>query len=137
MFREAHSLKGAARAVNQTDIETICQSLESVFSLMKRREIHLSPFAFDTLHEALDILNELNLSSPEDARINKGKISGIIEKIAKVETGQAEVLSEIQGPSAIQADETVRRQKPQPSDTIRISAGKMDALLRQGEEMLS
>ena len=35
MFREAHSLKGAARAVNLTDIETICQSLESVFSGLK------------------------------------------------------------------------------------------------------
>src|SRR5450830_1672850 len=52
VFREAHSLKGAARAVNLTDIETICQSLERVFSVMKRREIHLVPFVFDTLHQA-------------------------------------------------------------------------------------
>ncbi|MDQ3185510.1 MAG: Hpt domain-containing protein, partial [Pseudomonadota bacterium] len=31
IFRDAHSLKGAARAVNLTQIETICQSLENVF----------------------------------------------------------------------------------------------------------
>ena len=43
VFREAHSLKGAARAVNLTDIETICQSLESVFSGLKNREIDLVP----------------------------------------------------------------------------------------------
>jgi two-component system chemotaxis sensor kinase CheA len=137
VFREAHSLKGAARAVNQTDIETICQSLESVFSLMKRREIHLTPFVFDTLHQAVDILDELNLSLPKDARIDKGKISEIIERISKVEMGQAEVLSEIPEPPAIQADEPTPWQKPMPSDTIRISVEKMDALLRQGEEMLS
>jgi len=137
VFREAHSLKGAARAVNQTDIETICQSLESVFSLMKRREIHLSPFAFDTLHEALDILNELNFSLPEDAHIDKSKISEINEKIAKVETGQADVLSDLPEYPSIQADETVRCQKPQPSETIRISVEKIDLLLRQGEELLS
>ena len=28
MYREAHSLKGAARSVNVTDIEVICQSVE-------------------------------------------------------------------------------------------------------------
>ena len=27
VYREAHSLKGAARAVNFTDIESVCQSL--------------------------------------------------------------------------------------------------------------
>jgi two-component system chemotaxis sensor kinase CheA len=137
VFREAHSLKGAARAVNLTDIETTCQSLESVFSLMKRREIHLVPFAFDTLHQAVDILNELNLSFPEEAVADKDKISKIIEKIAKIETGQADALNGLPEPPAMQADEPVRRQQRMPSDIIRISVEKMDALLRQGEEMLS
>jgi len=137
VFREAHSLKGAARAVNQTDIETICQSLESVFSALKRQEIDPGPFMFDTLHQAVDILNELNLSSPEGVRTDKAKIAGIIEKIAKVETGQTDVLSEIPGPPAIQADDPLPWKQQISSDTIRISVGKMDALLRQGEEMLS
>jgi two-component system chemotaxis sensor kinase CheA len=137
VFREAHSLKGAARAVNLTEIETICQSLESVFSLMKRQEIHPGPSMFDTLHQAVDILNELNLSSPEEAIADKGKISGIIEKIAKIEIGQAEVLNEITEPPTVKADEPVRRQERLSSDTIRISVGKMDTLLRQSEEMLS
>ena len=37
IFREAHSLKGAARAVNLADVEMICQTMETVFSAMKRR----------------------------------------------------------------------------------------------------
>jgi two-component system chemotaxis sensor kinase CheA len=137
VFREAHSLKGAARAVNQTDIETICQSLESVFSVMKRGEIHLAPFVFDTLHQAVDILNELNLSFPKEAIADKDKISKIIKKIAKVEMGQAELLNDIPETPAIQTDEPARRQKLLPADTIRISVEKMDTLLRQSEEMLS
>ncbi|MCX5855210.1 MAG: Hpt domain-containing protein, partial [Deltaproteobacteria bacterium] len=119
VFREAHSLKGAARAVNLTDIETICQSLESVFSLMKRQKIHLTPSVFDTLHQAVDILNELNLSFPEEAHTDKEKVSKIIEKIAKIEMGQAEVLSGLPEPPASQADEPVRRQQRMPSDIIR------------------
>jgi len=43
VFREAHSLKGAARAVSLGDIEVICQHLESVFSGLKRGEIVLDP----------------------------------------------------------------------------------------------
>ena len=137
VFREAHSLKGAARAVNLTDIETICQSLESVFSALKRQEIDLGPFIFDTLHQAVDILNELNLSFPKGVRTDTGKISEIIKKITKIEMGQAGSLKGLPATPAMQADEPVRRQQRLPSDTIRISVEKMDVLLRQSEEMLS
>ncbi|MCJ7599918.1 MAG: Hpt domain-containing protein, partial [Desulfobulbaceae bacterium] len=51
IYREAHSLKGAARAVNLTEIETISQSMEGVFGAMKRREITPSSTVFDTMHE--------------------------------------------------------------------------------------
>ena len=36
IFREAHSLKGAARAVSSAEIKTICQALEDVFAGWKR-----------------------------------------------------------------------------------------------------
>src|SRR5271170_3014304 len=49
-FRHAHSLKGAARAVNVIDIEKLCQSLESVFAAFKRGEITPAPELFDLLH---------------------------------------------------------------------------------------
>ena len=38
IFREAHSLKGAARAVNLAEIETICQSLEGVFASLQHNQ---------------------------------------------------------------------------------------------------
>ena len=50
VFREAHSLKGAARAVNSVEIEAICQSLENIFSALKNKEIAVSPALFDSLH---------------------------------------------------------------------------------------
>jgi two-component system chemotaxis sensor kinase CheA len=59
IFREAHSLKGAARAVNVTEIEKVCQALESVFAACKREEISLSVELFDTLHRTVDSLNQL------------------------------------------------------------------------------
>jgi len=137
VFRESHSLKGAARAVNRTDIETICQSLENIFSALKRQEIQLSALVFDTLHQVLDILNEMNISFPKQDITDKENLSRIIEKMTKVETGQAGHSDDIHRTQAMQADKPVRRQKLLPGDTIRISVEKMEALLRQSEEMLS
>ncbi len=59
IFREAHSLKGAARAVNLTDVETLCQSLESVFAALRKQEIATSTGMFDLLHEAIGTLEKL------------------------------------------------------------------------------
>jgi len=56
LFREAHSLKGAARSVDLTDIEGICRALESIFSKLKQNEIAPSPQFFDVLFQALDQL---------------------------------------------------------------------------------
>jgi two-component system, chemotaxis family, sensor kinase CheA len=57
-FREAHSLKGAARAVNLTEIESLCQTLESDFSDLKARDEAPSSEQLDRLHWKLDTLNE-------------------------------------------------------------------------------
>ena len=59
VFREAHSLKGAARAVNLVKVEAACQSLESLFARLKAREITVSPVLFDQLHRMVDTLGVL------------------------------------------------------------------------------
>lgn len=61
IYREAHSLKGAARAVNMTDMGNICQLLESVFAALKRREIALSSGLFKVLYQTIDGLAGLSL----------------------------------------------------------------------------
>src|SRR5262245_49967632 len=50
IFREAHSLKGAARAVNLSAVESICQSLETAFAEIKAKRTPLSAELFDKLH---------------------------------------------------------------------------------------
>src|SRR6187431_2561170 len=65
-LREAHSLKGAARSVNLKDIEAICQPLESLLVMLKRREVALTPDLFDLLHQAVDSLVHLVGSAPGD-----------------------------------------------------------------------
>jgi two-component system chemotaxis sensor kinase CheA len=42
VYRATHSLKGAARAVGLKDIETVCQHLESLFSLVRKGNLTLT-----------------------------------------------------------------------------------------------
>ena len=57
IYRDAHSLKGAARAVDLGAIESVCQRLESVFAALKRGEIEASGGLYDLLHRAVDAVD--------------------------------------------------------------------------------
>lgn len=63
-FRSAHSLKGASRAVNIQEIETLCQTMEDLFARWRKREIAPTPGVFDLLHRALETVQQI-LTSPE------------------------------------------------------------------------
>jgi len=59
VFRAAHSLKGAARAVDIEPIESLCQALENVFAALRRRSVAPSAELFDALHRGADTLSQL------------------------------------------------------------------------------
>ncbi|MDM8519405.1 hybrid sensor histidine kinase/response regulator [Anaerolineales bacterium HSG6] len=54
LFREAHSLKGAARSVSMTTIESIGHGLEDILLQVKEQGRQLKPELFDLLYQALD-----------------------------------------------------------------------------------
>ncbi len=62
VYREVHSLKGAARSVDRTGIEALCQVLEDVFPKFKQDSMQTTPDVFDVLHQAVDIIQQLNTS---------------------------------------------------------------------------
>ncbi|HOI13069.1 MAG TPA: chemotaxis protein CheW [Methanoculleus sp.] len=59
VYRTTHSLKGAARAVNLREIESICQNLETVFSLMKRGDYAPGADDFDLFHRTIAVVRSL------------------------------------------------------------------------------
>src|SRR5437879_1364029 len=58
MFRDAHSLKAAARSVGQKEIEILCQALESVFAAVKRGACSLPPILLAALRAACDAMED-------------------------------------------------------------------------------
>ncbi len=56
IYRDAHSLKGAARAVDFQDIETVCQAFESLLVKIKNGESLLHPLFFDLAYNVIDCI---------------------------------------------------------------------------------
>ena len=153
IFREAHSLKGAARAVNFTEIETVCHSLESVFAALKGDRLAVSAPLLGLLHQVIDALGGLLAA---DAGASGARRPAIMELTRHLDNALKEPLpdSEMRAPaqelapassSAATAEPAaataaVRTPLPAPSlasETVRVSTAKLDAVMRQVEELLS
>lgn len=136
VFREAHSLKGAARAVNMAGIEAVSHSLESVFAALKLRTIAPSSELFDLLHQAVDAVATLIAPSGtgEDARQ-----TSLLQVLGQRLAGAAKGPLMPVAPLAPQAEPAAPPPyKRQASDqTVRIASAKLDGILNQAEEMVT
>ncbi|MEX0804166.1 MAG: response regulator [Candidatus Binatia bacterium] len=150
IYREAHSLKGAARAVNLPDIEAICQALESVLAAWKQQGLSAAADTFDTLHHAVDMIrNILTYSEPGQRAFDQRQCSEIIQRLgrlqgraastsranfARPDTAHAEPPSDQLAPLS---PPVVPETSALFGETVRISTAKLDARLLQAEEMLA
>ncbi len=81
IYREAHSLKGAARAVSLNEIEGICQNIESVFSAVKKDELKVSTSVFDLLHSSVDLITTYLSSAPEEKPVIESRIESVTSRL--------------------------------------------------------
>ena len=90
VFREAHSLKGAARAVNFTDIEILFQSMEGVFAAIRKGEAPLSAGLFDMLHASVKSV-EGYLAAPDkdQQRFYAQEIAALAGKLENLKSQKA------------------------------------------------
>lgn len=146
IFRSAHSLKGAARTVNATDIEALCQSLENVFAALKRGEMTLSLELFDLLHQVVEALGALlQFVDAEPTALPKPRVTGLIESLQTVLTQNLspkprelpEKPMEVLAAAPVEVARTSSEDKRDIADTVRVSTAKLDAVLLQAEELLS
>ncbi len=131
IFREAHSLKGAARSVNRTDIESLCQAMESVFSKWKTNGVTATAETFDRLSDAVDFLQRLLGATPPDAR----EVAAMTKEIRALETMVEPLPESMTEP--VDPGFSAHPVAHVTEDTIRIATAKMDALLLQAEEMIA
>ena len=70
MNRIAHSLKGAARAVGISSIETISHYMEEVFGVAMKGQLELTPDIADTIYDGLDLIQGVaDGNEPDEAAL--------------------------------------------------------------------
>jgi two-component system, chemotaxis family, sensor kinase CheA len=154
VYRESHSLKGAARSVNMAGIVSLCQSMENVFSSIKSGNIPPSPHIIDLLHQAVDgidkLVSEEKISVPEKTFFAE-LICNLEKTIAETGENEQETTAKQESEDILtgQNSEEHRQQMhsdlpsfinnaaPALNDTVRIATTKLTAILLQTEEMLS
>ncbi|GIK37747.1 MAG: transcriptional regulator [Chloroflexota bacterium] len=163
IFREAHSLKGAARAVGVTIVESLGHALEELLLAAKESRLTFSPELFDLLYQALDAVElvmaqlEAGQSAPPAAVLElltrlEETARGSGEQGSKGEaspSGVAEPQASVgqePGPEGNEREDTASPHPALPpalppsnptDETIRVSVSKLDALMAQFSELLS
>ncbi|ARO87489.1 hybrid sensor histidine kinase/response regulator [Nitrosospira lacus] len=148
VFREAHSLKGAARAVNLTQIESVCQSLEDVFAALKNKHLAISPPLVDLLLQVIDALAGLLAADGSVAGNQKPLVESLRRQLDAALRGSladsaappdAPPPVPVNAPTESGTGAGMHTPTPPPSlasATVRVSATKLDAVMRQVEELL-
>ncbi|OHE70271.1 MAG: hypothetical protein A2413_02725 [Treponema sp. RIFOXYC1_FULL_61_9] len=130
IFRETHSLKGAARSADNKGIEAICQPLESVLFAVKNRSIGSTPALFDLLHEAVDaIIRSFSSSGATPSETEHDRDDQLIRRLESASAGEVRV------PEAVQPYRLPGKKEIASAGTVRIAADKLNELLLQTEEM--
>ena len=150
VFRAAHSLKGAARAVNFARVESLCQLLEDVFAAWQRRQSGPTPEALDTLLRSLDAINAILAGTQSDDTGLDSELMSLKQpfmptrsSMPVVDGGDSDV--QARSPPAAVPDIGVQSipsalpsaQTNLAGETVRVAVAKLEARLLESEEMVS
>lgn len=125
MFRAAHSLKGASRAVDFSDVESLCGSLEDTFARWRTTREFPGREILDTVHRTVDtICAALTPRSPSPQPT-------AVTQLAQIPAFGARRRDD--GPAGAAAAD----RPPGSHETVRIPVAKLDARVVQAEEMLA
>ena len=130
VFRAAHSLKGAARAVNFISIESLCQSLEDLFASWKRRERAPTAETLSSARHSLETMAEA-LDEPERPQTTEPTPRAAPPAATVAASAPARSVGPIPSAAAslsVSAPEI---------DTVRVAVKSLDACLLEAEEMLA
>jgi two-component system chemotaxis sensor kinase CheA len=124
-FRRAHSLKGAARAVDLRPVESLAHRLETLFSRVRQGVLLLDENVAGVVRQVLD--------ASEDCVTGLGENGPV--------RGFAPALQAIEGVLGIEPEAAVAAEAPiplfQPIETMRVTARNFDGLLRSAAGLLT
>lgn len=160
IFRHAHSLKGAARAISLMEVESVCQAIEDMFAAARSGKQVLASEHFDALHRSMDLVTRLvgqlegNVSTEDRAQVRAMR-QALQQLLTRPESTPPlpratpplpvpppPVLPDARVEAAPPAQKPISvppfvERSAGATDTVRVATGKLDRLLLQAEELLA
>lgn len=136
LFRSAHSLKGAARVVGLDGIETVCHRFEEIVQALRDGRRTPDAGVFQLLLAVADALSASGRLLGEQRENPSQPLLPLLPRLAAaLDVPETATANEIREEPTQLATMVMPSAKPQDA-TLRVAAGKLDALLAQDGELL-
>lgn len=161
IFRAAHSLKGAARAVGVNVVAQMAHALEDVLDGVNKQTVELTPALFTACYGVLDAIQDVEKAFEAGATAPPPQATQAVtalepfrssrpaapeplltpstptppEKVAEPETPTAAPQTLVDNPPTVEETTVLRAERGANVETIRIDAAKLDALMAQLSEL--
>ncbi|HLN25987.1 MAG TPA: response regulator [Patescibacteria group bacterium] len=156
-FRRAHSLKGAARAVDLRPVEAIAHRLETLFAKLRQGSCSLDAGVLTVTHQALDAIEDWVTAytagqGPADPLAAQAAIDALVEGLeapapaapeADDKAAPAEPQPMFMVPSPVMAEPAPTPPPPEPprpslaDESVRVRASHLDRLMRSANELVT
>ncbi|MFP4345006.1 MAG: response regulator [Anaerolineales bacterium] len=139
IFRAAHSLKGAARAVGATVIEQLAHALEDMLDGLRKERIAPSPDFFNGCYRAMDAIQAVQADYEAGAVTPSADALEVLQGLEAFRRAPAPTEPGSRAPTP--AEERTPAPVPAPAgtgeldETIRVKVSKLDALMAQLSEL--
>jgi two-component system, chemotaxis family, sensor kinase CheA len=133
IFREIHSLKGAARMIGLTDIEEVSHGIEDILGAARKGELIINKNVSDTIYRALDATRLLvrEAVTGEPAGVSNREVMDFLKHEMMIKSDSAS------GPEGAAGNQAATDALPVSEipidqfriDTIRVDTKKLDSLM--------
>lgn len=148
IFRAAHSLKGAARAIGVTMVEQLAHALEDVLDALRHAKLAPTADLYTGCYQALDAIQEVHTAyeagaitppvAAMQALLNLQHLRDAAPAMAApaIATPASPVTAEASIPEPEASGEPTGGEWSGGDETIRVKVNKLDALLAQLSELM-
>src|SRR5438552_1259058 len=140
LFRTAHNLKGASRAVDVGLVESACHSLEDILARARDGERPLDAGAFEILFATADAIEDAGTRLKEKQSLAGSPLAALASRFGGPPSGASAAPVAAAPPSHPSAPPTPAPAAPvldrREGDSLRVSANKLDTVLARSGELL-
>lgn len=121
LFRAAHSLKGASKAVNIEILENVCHKMEDILAEVRDGERQITAPLFALLFQVADGLEEAGMQLRDEQSLAECSLHGLLEPLSQAAEAR-NVQDDVAGSSEERQQTTVAAAPPQEVDNAKAAS---------------